>query len=361
MMNEFPPLIGRNVVDGSRLCTTLLLTGGRGTGIHDVTGLLKKYGCDASDVTSIARDEQGKPGTFEVSFSGLTAMGRFLGEGGDSLSYRNRTFGVVNLGSQEVTVRLHWLPVYIKDSIVKQVCSRYGEVIDVVREMSQCDIFKVETGVRLVRMRLSVDEVKCLPHIVSFRCGSKALVSVRGRPPLCLRCMTVGHMRRDCGTDAGARRHFAVPVPPTMTEAGAWRETAVQDPPRAVEEPGSEGEASPAASVPVPSPEVPSPVQGAASTAESAVSSVQEDGSPVSADAEMTVPTSPIPAVRLNRGEKRQADREDEVRDSLSKIPPNRFLSGTAGGPETSNMSDVLGLLSDDESVPGDLVIDMDL
>jgi len=95
---------------------------------------------------------------------------------------------------------------------------------------------------------------------------------------------------------------------------------------------GVRGEASPAASVPVPSPEVPSPVQGAASTAESVVSSVQEDGIPVSADAEMAVPTSPIPAVRLNRGEKRQAD-EDEVRDSLSKIPPNRFLSGTAGGP----------------------------
>jgi len=184
-MNEFPPLIGRNVVDGSRLCSTLLLTWGRGTGIHDVTGLLKKYGCDAGDVTSIARDEQGKPGTFEVSFSGLTALGRFLGEGGDSLSYRNRIFGVVNLGSQEVTVRLHWLPVYIKDSIVKQVCSRYGEVIDVVREMSQCDIFKIETGVRLVRMRLSVDEVKCLPHVVSFRCGTRSLVSVRGLP-LCV-------------------------------------------------------------------------------------------------------------------------------------------------------------------------------
>jgi len=50
----------------------------------------------------------------------VTQMCRLRG-GGDSLSCRNRTFGVVNLGSQEVTVRLHWLPVYIKDSIVKQV------------------------------------------------------------------------------------------------------------------------------------------------------------------------------------------------------------------------------------------------
>ena len=77
-----------------------------------------------------------------------------------------------------------------------------------------------------------------MPHIVSFRCGSKSLLCVRGRPPLCLKGMTVGHMRRDCRTDAGARRPVAVSSPPTMTEAGAWRETAVQDPPRAVEEPG---------------------------------------------------------------------------------------------------------------------------
>ena len=163
-------------------------------------------------------------------------------------------------------------------------------MIGVTRETTNCDIFKVETGVRVVQMRISVDEVKCLPHIVTFRCGTKALVSVRGRPPLCLRWMRVSHVRRKCGTDTGARRLVTAPEPPTMTEAGAWRETAVKDPPRAVEEPGSAEEASPAASVPVPSPEVPSPVQGAASPAGSAVSSVQEDGNPASSDAEMAVP-----------------------------------------------------------------------
>ena len=171
----------------------------------------------------------------------------------------------------------------------------------------------------------------------------------------------MGHVRRECGTDTGARRLVTAPEPPTITEAGAWRETAVQDPPRAVEEQGSTEEASPAAFVTVPSPEVPSPVQGAASPAGSAVPSVQEDCSPASSDAEMAVPASPIPATRANRGEKRHADREDEVRDSFSKIPPNRFLFGTAEVPETSNMFELLGLLSDDESVPGDLVIDMDL
>jgi len=46
-------------------------------------------------------------------------------------------------------------------------------VIGVTRETTQCDICHEETGVRVVQMRLSVDEVKCLPHIVTFRCGTK--------------------------------------------------------------------------------------------------------------------------------------------------------------------------------------------
>ena len=220
-MDVFPPLIGKGAIDSSRMVSTLQLSGGRGTGLHDITGLLKKYGCGPEDVISIARQEQGKPGSYEVGFSGLTALTRFLREGGDGLSYRTRNFSFVNLGSQNVTLRLHWLPGYIKDDVVRQMCSRFGEVVSVEREKTKCDVIDVETGVRLVKMVLSVDDIKCLPHVLSFRCGAKALVSVPGRPPLCLKCMSVGHMRRDCGADTGAKRVFAAPAPPTLSEGNA--------------------------------------------------------------------------------------------------------------------------------------------
>ena len=95
------------------------MNGGRKNSLPDVVGLLKKYGCSAEDVTSIAREENGKPGTFEVSFSGLTTIRRFLDEGGEKPSYRTRDFHVTNLGSQDVTVRVHWLPGYIKDQIIR--------------------------------------------------------------------------------------------------------------------------------------------------------------------------------------------------------------------------------------------------
>jgi len=45
-----------------------------------------------------------------------------------------------------------------------------------------------------------------IPHLLHFACSSIALVTVRGRPPLCLRCHKVGHMRSGC--------------PSTVTNAG---------------------------------------------------------------------------------------------------------------------------------------------
>ncbi|KAH3739190.1 hypothetical protein DPMN_045837 [Dreissena polymorpha] len=55
--------------------------------------------------------------------------------------------------------------------------------------------FKTMTGVRL---EMSQHEQENIPHLIKIECGSKALVTMRGRPPLCLRCMRLGHMRGDC-------------------------------------------------------------------------------------------------------------------------------------------------------------------
>ena len=93
---------------------------------------------------------------------------------------------------------------------------RFGDVESVEREKTKFDIFEMESGVRLVKMVLSADDIKCLPHILSFKCGTRALVSVPGRPPVCLKCMTVGHVRRDCGADTGARRLVSAPAPREM-------------------------------------------------------------------------------------------------------------------------------------------------
>ena len=226
-----------------------------------------------------------------------------------------------------MTLRLHRLPGYIKDDAVRQMCSRFGEVVSVEREKSKCDVFEVETGVRLVKMVLSVDNIKCLPHVFSFRCGAKALVSVPGRPLLCLKCMSVGHMRKDCGADTGAKPVFAAPAPPTLSEGNAWQRGDAPPPSQ---------EAVPVADVTVDA----APAEEATSVLESV------EGFPASPDDEEPTPP-PMPVVRPARGEKRHADEVDEVMDSFSKIPPNHFLYSMTGVTEVSNPFDALGLLAD--------------
>ena len=253
-----------------------------------------------------------------------------------------------------MTVRLHWLPGYIKDDVVGQMCRRFGEVISVEREKTKCDIFNVETGVRVVKMILSVDGIKCLPHVLSFKCGTKALVSVPGRPPpLCLKCMTVGHMRRDCGADTGARRALSAPVPPTLAEGNAWKRRDTPSPDRV---------AAPVAEVDVARTDV-GPTTDAAGVPAPAEEVLPASSPQVEEPAMLTgEPSPPTSAASVTRGEKRQAADDDEVRDSfVHKIPPNKFVSGQKGVPETSNPFDILGLLSDEDSLPGDLQIDMDV
>ena len=69
-------------------------------------------------------------------------------------------------------------------------------------EMSKEGFSNVATGVRLVTM---VGDRRKVPHLVTIRNPINGqeyelLVTVPGRPPLCLRCKLTGHFRRACRT-----------------------------------------------------------------------------------------------------------------------------------------------------------------
>ena len=104
-------------------------------------------------------------------------------------------------------------------------------------------------------------------------------------------------MRRDCGTDAGARRTFAVPVPPTMSEAKVWQEIAVQDAPAGSQRGEQEMPVSLATSVMVHA----APAEEAAPLPEPLA-----DDAIISPEVAETSPP-PAPADRVTGWEKRQA------------------------------------------------------
>jgi len=77
--------------------------------------------------------------------------------------------------------------------------------------------------------------------------------------------MNVGHMRRDCGADTGARRLFTAPVPPTFSEGKAWQKDCTQ--PNQVSEPTTDVTGVPAPTEeapPVSPPQMEEPVVSAA-------------------------------------------------------------------------------------------------
>ena len=37
-----------------------------------------------------------------------------------------------------------------------------------------------------------------IPHLVTFDSGQSILITMAGKPPLCLKCRCVGHVRKDC-------------------------------------------------------------------------------------------------------------------------------------------------------------------
>ncbi|KAH3788879.1 hypothetical protein DPMN_167042 [Dreissena polymorpha] len=64
------------------------------------------------------------------------------------------------------------------------------------------------------------EKLSCLPHLLNFACGAKALITMFGRPPLCLRCRNVDHVRKECPEQiSGARYQNVVEKQPLLPDS----------------------------------------------------------------------------------------------------------------------------------------------
>lgn len=93
---------------------------------------------------------------------------------------------------------MHWLPVFITDVALKSVMSEFGNILNVRRLMTKTDNHVLENGVREITVEVSELQKRQLPHLIRFDDGMAILLTITGRPPLCLRCSHVGHVSRNC-------------------------------------------------------------------------------------------------------------------------------------------------------------------
>ena len=67
--------------------------------------------------------------SFSVMLSYADSVGDLLSHG-EVRNERNR-FKIMRMSGQVVTVRIHWLPIYFDNSILKEILSQYGEVVEI--------------------------------------------------------------------------------------------------------------------------------------------------------------------------------------------------------------------------------------
>ncbi|XP_075730735.1 uncharacterized protein LOC119181403 [Rhipicephalus microplus] len=114
---------------------------------------------------------------------------------------KSRRCLVIEPEPTEVKLKLKWLPERLEDTYVCEALQAFGKVKTISQESWKvADMEQMRTLNRDVVLSLA-DGVRNadIPHILVV-CGVQSLVLIPGRPPLCLRCSKVGHIRRNCRT-----------------------------------------------------------------------------------------------------------------------------------------------------------------
>ena len=99
---------------------------------------------------------------------------------------------------EQVNLRVHWMPLYYDGLILTEILESFGEVVDTnLSKTAHADVVAYD-GVREVRLRTDELRKHKIPHVVHFNSGQSILITMQGRPPYCLRCKSVGHVRQRC-------------------------------------------------------------------------------------------------------------------------------------------------------------------
>lgn len=106
---------------------------------------------------------------------------------------------IIDPNVQEKEIKVHWVPHNVPDGVIAHHLGRFGKVKRVVREKWRIPGLEgAETNTRVVELApRDADALNAIPHQAKID-GVPILIAVPGRPPLCLRCRQMGHIRRQC-------------------------------------------------------------------------------------------------------------------------------------------------------------------
>ena len=121
-----------------------------------------------------------------------------------TLSVKDKLFRIKAANQRKFIARIHWAPVYVTNEDIKAALSFFNpEIVSIKHEMcTAAGLEGIATGVRNACM---TGNRTTLPHMLNvLEPGTdqywECLVTVPERPPLCLKCKTIGHLRKKCNT-----------------------------------------------------------------------------------------------------------------------------------------------------------------
>ncbi|KAM7308595.1 uncharacterized protein ISCGN_012229 [Ixodes scapularis] len=175
--------------------------------IHaDITGRLYKASdfkealfsiVDRKDVVGLGQYQMSH--VWMITFGNAAAKNKLKAQ--EELVIKGKRCIIIDPCKEEFKLKLLWVPIPMPDSEVRKVLEPFGKVKEMKTEKWRFsgleDLESTTLGVTLaLRQDLTVDKI---PHILNVY-GSNVLVVIPGRPPLCLRCKAIGHIRRQCRT-----------------------------------------------------------------------------------------------------------------------------------------------------------------
>lgn len=154
-------------------------------------------GIEPQHLRSIFKQE--KPDVYFITFHDDIDIGDFISPG--HVDTIDMSAEVSFCSAVKQVAKVHWLPSWITDDAVVSLFPKPLTVTLVEREtIHMKGGFKVETGVRKVHLVFKDGEEAVIPYKGRVS-GKTGLITVPGRPPICLKCNNIGHVRSECPAD----------------------------------------------------------------------------------------------------------------------------------------------------------------
>ena len=189
-----------NYVNAERLRKTVQLvpkSGSKAASYGELLNALEDLGVPPDEIEGIYKVSS-TDNTYSVQMRFEDTVEAIVEKG--EFNVGGNQFDIMKLTEQIVTVRVHWLPLYFDNVILEEIFGEYGQVLGISMMKTAHAKLVAQNGSREIRLKTDEFKKQLIPHLVKFKSGRSVLITMAGRPPYCLKCGHVGHVRARCVT-----------------------------------------------------------------------------------------------------------------------------------------------------------------